>query len=74
MKKLKPHKSLITRAAKASISMVKDPERAAVTLSLKSRNYEQLKTLCKNNGWIVSRVVDEVIEAFLQEARKESLL
>lgn len=68
-----PKANTVRKAAKRAVdlAMSKDPTRTPVTVSLRRKGYQQLKALCQDRGWTVSKVLDDVIEAFLDEADQE---
>lgn len=65
-----PKANTVRKAAKRAVdvAMNKDPTRTPVTVSLRREGYLQLKGLCQTEGWTVSKVIDDLIEAFLEEA------
>jgi hypothetical protein len=65
-----PKTNTVRKAAKRAVdlAMSKDPTRTPVTVSLRRKGYQRLKNLCREQGWTVSKVLDDVIEAFLEEA------
>jgi hypothetical protein len=68
-----PTKNTLRKAAKRAVdvAMSKDPSRGPVTLSLRREGYKRLRDLCRDQGWSVSRVLDDLVEAFLEAASEE---
>lgn len=60
-------KKVHVAARKAIEKRKNDPKRKNRTLSLNSPRFNSLQRLCKREKWAVSAVVDDLIEAFLEQ-------
>ena len=63
----RPDKRLVKRAAKQTLAMAKDPTRIPVTLSLNKEGYDRMKVICSERNYAVSRVIDDLVVAFIAE-------
>jgi predicted DNA-binding protein len=46
-------------------------DRQTRTISLDKENYERLLAVCQQRGWVLGRVIDELIDAFLEGIEKD---